>query len=121
MTLGLKRPWLPTPMLEISVPRRAFFVFLDRARPILDPIEGDLLRPRWTFLTAPLWVDIVALCVVAAALITFPLSLIPFAPLAPGIAIVMFGLGMTARDGVLLAIGVALTAAAFLFAIPLVA
>jgi len=30
--------------------------------------------------------------VMAAALITFPLSLIPFAPLAPGFAVVLFGL-----------------------------
>jgi hypothetical protein len=33
---------------------------------------------------------------------------------------VLFGLGMTARDGLWLAIGVALTAAAFLLAAPMV-
>ncbi len=119
MAVGLKRPWLPKRLLEICVPRRAFFIFLDRARPVLDRIDGDLLRERWTFLTKPFGVNLVALCVVAAALITFPLSLIPFAPLAPGLAIVMFGLGMTARDGVWLAIGIALTATAFVLAIPL--
>lgn len=119
MAVGLKRPWLPKRLLEICVPRRAFFIFLDRARPVLDRIDGDLLRERWTLLTKPFGVNLVALCVVAAALITFPLSLIPFAPLAPGLAIVMFGLGMTARDGVWLAIGIALTAAAFVLAIPL--
>jgi hypothetical protein len=56
----------------------------------------------------------------AAALITLPLSFVPLAPLAPGIAVVLFGLGMTARDGLWLAIGVVLTAAAFLLAAPMV-
>ncbi len=120
MAAGLKRPWLPRRVLEISIPRRTFFAFLDRARPVLDRLDGVWLRPRWTFLTAPLGVNMVALCVVAACLITFPLSFIPFAPLAPGLAIVMFGLGMTARDGVWLAIGIVLTAAAFWLAIPLI-
>ncbi len=120
MAAGLKRPWLPKRMLEICVPRRAFFMFLDRARPVLDRIDGDLLRQRWTFLTTPFCVNLVALCVIVAALITFPLSLIPFAPLAPGIAIVMFGLGMTARDGLWLAIGILLTAAAFVLGLPLI-
>jgi hypothetical protein len=79
-----------------------------------------VLRERWTFMTVPLFVNAVALCVCAAALITFPLSLIPFAPLAPGLAIVMFGLGMTARDGVWLAIGIALTAGALWLAVPII-
>lgn len=88
------------------------------------------MRPRWRshgvhapargFLAAPPFVTPVALCVAAAALATFPLSFIPFAPLAPGIAVVLFGLGMTARDGVCLSLGMALTAGAFWLALPLV-
>ena len=35
----------------------------------------------------------------------FPLGLVPFAPLAPGVAIVIFGLGMTAKDGLFLLLG----------------
>lgn len=71
-------------------------------------------------MTVPFFVNIVALCVCAAALITFPLSLIPFAPFAPGIAIVLFGMGMTARDGVWLSVGIALTAAALWLAVPII-
>jgi hypothetical protein len=120
MVIGLKRPWLPKRVLEICVPRRAFFAFLDRATPVLDGLDGVWLRKRWTFLTVPLCVNLVALCVAAAALITFPLSFIPFAPLAPGVAIVLFGLGRTARDGLWLGIGIGLTAAAGWLAIPLI-
>lgn len=119
MALGFKRPWLPKSMLDIRVPRRELFTFLDRARPRIERLEGVWLRPRLTFLTAPLVVNLVALCVMAAALITLPLSLIPFAPVAPGLAIVLFGLGMTARDGLWLCVGVLLTGAALLSALPL--
>lgn len=120
MALGLKRPWLPKRVLDIQVPRKAFFKFLDGARPVVERIDGALLHERWTFMTVPLFVNLVALCVCAAALITFPLSLIPFAPFAPGIAIVLFGLGMTARDGVWLSIGILLTLGAFWLAAPLI-
>lgn len=112
MAIGLKRPWLPKQVRDIRLPRKAFFAFLDRTRPMVERLEGGVLRQRWSFMTVPLFVNLVALCVCTAALITFPLSLIPFAPLAPGIAIVLFGLGMTARDGVWLAVGIALTAVA---------
>ncbi|MGD9981546.1 MAG: exopolysaccharide biosynthesis protein [Hyphomonadaceae bacterium] len=120
MALGLNRPWLPKPALNIRVPRRAFFHFLDYARPKVDRIDGVLLRERWTFMTVPLFVNAVALCVCAAALITFPLSLIPLAPLAPGVAIVLFGLGMTARDGVWLSIGILVTLGAIWLAAPFI-
>jgi hypothetical protein len=120
MAIGLKRPWLPKRVLDIRVPRRPFFAFLDRARPFLDRVDGALLRERWTFMTVPLFVNAVALCVCASALITFPLSLIPFAPLAPGLAIVLFGLGMTARDGLWLSVGILFTIGAFWLAAPLI-
>lgn len=119
MAIGLKRPWLPKPVLNIRVPRKAFFHFLDRARPKVDRLDGALLRERWTFMTVPLFVNAVALCVCVAALITFPLSIIPFAPLAPGIAIVLFGLGMTARDGLWLSVGILFTLGALWLASPI--
>jgi hypothetical protein len=46
--------------------------------------------------------------------------LIPFAPLAPGLAVVFFGLGMTARDGLWLALGTAVVGGAFWLAKPLI-
>jgi hypothetical protein len=120
MALGLSRPWLPKFVLNLKVPRQPFFAFLDKARPRVERIDGHWLKPRWEFLSAPPFVNLVALCVIAAALVTFPLSFIPFAPLAPGIAVVLLGLGMTARDGFWLLLGVALTAGAFWLAAPLV-
>lgn len=120
MAAGAGRPWLPKRLLEIQVPRRVLFQFLDRARPIVDRLNGVWLRPRLEFMTAPPFVFLVALCVVAAALITFPLSLVPVAPLVPGLAVVFFGLGMTARDGLWLSLGMLLVAGAVLITGPII-
>lgn len=120
MALGLKRPWLPKSILEIEIPRQAMLGFFEKARPTIAKLDGVWLRPRLTILTKPPLVNLVALCVAAAALITIPLSLIPFAPLAPGLAIVLFGLGMTARDGLWLALGAAAVGGSAWLAAPLI-
>jgi hypothetical protein len=120
MAVGMQRPWLPKAMLTLKVPRKPFFAFLDKARPKVERIDGVLLKERFAFLMAPPFVNLIALCVAAAALVTFPLSFIPFAPLGPGLAVVLFGLGMIARDGLWLSLGVALTGGAFSLALPLI-
>ena len=49
-----------------------------------------------------------------------PLGLIPFAPLAPGIAVVFFGLGMVARDGLWLLLGPAFLSGAIWLAMQVI-
>lgn len=120
MAFGMQRPWLPRQILNMRAPRQPLARFLERARPAVDRMDGVWLRPRLTFLAQPPFVNGVALLVIAAALITIPLGLIPFAPLAPGFAIVLFGLGMTARDGLWLALGGALFLGALWLALPLI-
>ncbi|MBL8546615.1 MAG: exopolysaccharide biosynthesis protein [Hyphomonadaceae bacterium] len=109
MALGLPRIWLPRKALQARLPREAVRSGIDKGRGAAKFID-KLLKPRLTFLSKPPFVNLVALMVIAAALITFPLGLIPFAPLAPGLAVVFFGLGMVARDGVWLALGGAVMA-----------
>lgn len=106
MALGLPRIWLPKKALQAQLPRDAVRSGIERARGAAKFID-KLLMPRLTFLSKPPFVNLVALMVIAAALTTFPLGLIPFAPLAPGLAVVFFGLGMVARDGLWLALGTA--------------
>jgi len=119
MAFGMRRPWLPRRVLALRVPRRPFVAFLDSARPQVRRLDGDLVRPRLESLAKGPFLYVVAACVVLAALITFPLSLIPFAPLAPSLAVVTFAMGMIARDGLLLGIGVAFTGGATWMATPL--
>lgn len=119
MALGLPRIWLPQKALQARLPRSAVRSGVEKSRGVARVVD-KLLRPRLVFLSRPPFVNLVALMVIAAALITFPLGLIPLAPLAPGFAVVFFGLGMVARDGLWLALGTLAMAGAFLLAKPLI-
>lgn len=106
MALGLKKPWLPRKVLQIKMPARQISDGLEKARPMAAGIDR-FIKPRLELLAKPPFVTLIALACVAAALVTVPLSFVPFAPFLPSAAIMLFGLGMTARDGLLLALGLA--------------
>ena len=119
MALGRPRIWLPKKALQAQLPRDAVRSGVEKGRGAAKVID-KLLKPRLTVLSKPPFVNLVALMVIAAALITFPLGLIPLAPLAPGLAVVFFGLGMVARDGLWLALGTAVIAGTIWLAKPLI-
>lgn len=101
IVLGLKYPWLPKRALNVSFPRKYLVSGVERLQKHASMID-QILKPRLTFLTRVPFINIVALACVAAALITFPLGLVPFGPLLPGLTVLLFGLALTARDGVVL-------------------
>lgn len=121
MLIGLKSPWLPNMLLDLKIPRQPLARFVQNARPKAEALErSGWLETRLAFLSAPPLVNLVALAVIAAALVTIPIGLIPFAPLVPGIAIVLFSVGITARDGLWLLLGGLLFGAALWVALPLI-
>lgn len=99
--LGRERPWLPKKALTTSFPRNMLIKGVDTMDKPARFVDG-FLKPRIGFLTEPPFVQLMALMAVLAALITFPLGLIPFGPVMPGLAILLIGLGLTARDGILM-------------------
>ncbi len=119
MALGRPRIWLPKKALQAQLPRDAVRSGVEKGRGAAKVID-KLLKPRLTVLSKPPFVNLVALMVIAAALITFPLGLSPLAPLAPGLAVVFFGLGMVARDGLWLALGTAVIAGTIWLTKPLI-
>jgi hypothetical protein len=121
MLIGLQTPWLPKMLLDLKIPRQPLARFVQYARPKAEALErSGWLETRLAFLSAPPLVNLVALAVIAAALVTLPIGLIPFAPLVPGIAIVLFSVGITARDGLWLLLGGLLFGAALWVALPLI-
>lgn len=121
MALGQSTPWLPRALLNLRVPRKLLGSFIHKTRPHAQRLEEYFLDERLCFLTAPPAVLLVAMFVVLAALVTFPLSFIPFTPLAPSFAVIVIGIGMTARDGVWLLLGMAMVTAILALAAPLAA
>ena len=99
-------PWMPQKALEFPLPRGLMRAFVHSIRP-LARVADIFVKPRLRVLTEPPWVAAAAIVCIVAALVTFPLGLVPFAPFIPGLAICLVGLGLTARDGVLLILSVA--------------
>mgnify|MGYP003831939423 FL=1 len=104
LALHRKTPWMPRQALDMKLSERTLSGFIRGARPTAKFIDS-FVRPRLEFLAQSPAVIIIALLIMLAALITYPFGLVPVLPLIPGIAIVLFGLGLTARDGVLLGLG----------------
>jgi hypothetical protein len=119
MFIGRRTPWLPKRALDAKLSRDLVVRAVSAARPWARRID-KLLKPRLTFLALQPFVNLIALVCIGAALITIPLGFIPFAPFVPSLAIVVFGLGMTARDGLLLLLGMIGVIATSYFAWPIV-
>jgi hypothetical protein len=111
LTLGAQIPWMPPALMNIQVSSSGLVKAVDALRPAARRIDW-FLKPRLTFLAAMPFVIVIGLCIMAAAAITFPLGFIPFAPLVPGMAIVLFGLGLVAKDGLMLLGGMGFVAGA---------
>ncbi|MBR9805944.1 MAG: exopolysaccharide biosynthesis protein [Alphaproteobacteria bacterium] len=98
---GKKYPWLPSRVLNFEFPRSALIQGIEIADPYVCQIDR-FLKPRFAILTEPPFVQLVALVCIGAALVTFPLGLIPFGPVLPSLTVLLFGLALTSRDGVVL-------------------
>jgi hypothetical protein len=101
LLFGMRHPWLPKALLNLKMPRDKLQALVKGGRKMAHTAD-KLTAPRLGFLTRPPFVIGVAILCIVAALITFPLGLIPLAPVLPGVAIVLMGVGLTARDGVFL-------------------
>lgn len=99
IVVGLRTPWLPKSALDFTFKRDLLIKGAAAGEKYAHMVDA-LVRPRLHFLTASPFVQVVALLCVAAALISFPLGLVPFGPLLPGLTILLFGLALTGRDGV---------------------
>ena len=101
MVVGRAYPWLPKKALEFSFPRKHLLAGVEALDKHAHTVD-QLLKPRFTFLTRAPFVQLVALALVGAALVTIPLSFIPLGPVLPSLTVLLFGLAITARDGFLL-------------------
>jgi len=102
IVLGRRTLWMPDALSRRPVDRAALVKLLHRVLPPLTRFESKV-RPRLRFLTGPVGARLVGLaCTVIAVVLILP---IPFANLVPAIALTMFALGLTRRDGLLILAG----------------
>lgn len=119
IVIGMRRPWIPRKLLDFSF-KRSLLVDGTSAARNWAGVFDSVLKPRLSFLTRKPFLQLVALMCIGAALITFPLGFVPFGPLLPGMTILVFGLGLIARDGVVILLASASLIGAILVLIRLI-
>ncbi|HEY8617467.1 exopolysaccharide biosynthesis protein [Phenylobacterium sp.] len=111
LLFGRKTIWIPRFLEKLSVKA-------ERVKKTVQVTEKParavdrLVKPRLQGLTKPFADRIVALVCVLVALCVPPLELLPFAAFIPSLAIATFGLGLIARDGLLVLIAFAISTSA---------
>ena len=96
LLVAADRPWLPARVLRFELRRTDLARLVARTVPYLRRLERAL-RPRLLLLTGP-WAERLAgaACLVLSFMVFLP---IPFANLLPAAGILLFGLAMLERDG----------------------
>lgn len=111
LAFGRRTIWLPRWLQRMSVKSQRV---AKGARLMRKPakVADRVAKPRLRALTGPFADRIVAVVCMAIALATPPLELLPFVAFVPALAVAVFGLGLIARDGllVLLALAISVTA-----------
>jgi hypothetical protein len=102
LALGRRRLWMPKALSRRTITRKALVKLLHRVLPSVERFE-KLSRPRLAFLTGRSGARLVGVaCTLIALVLVLP---IPFANLVPALALGVFALGLTRRDGLLILAG----------------
>lgn len=103
MLMGIKSIKLPRFIQKLSISRTKMKSALKKSEPFFEGVDR-LIHARLDFMFGPATERLVAGVSILIAISMIPLGFIPFAVMVPSLALVMLGLGLSARDGVLIII-----------------
>lgn len=109
MAAGLRAPAMPRFIRRRAVSVAGLRRIVNRSMPWLEWLER-YVRPRWPILTAPPLANLAGLLIACLSLLL--LLPLPLSNLPPAVAIAALALALLERDGVAMAIGLALGALA---------
>lgn len=107
LLFGANRVWLPGFVERRGLPRERLETSIEKMRPRADTIDR-FVRPRLKALLNPPFIQLVAFGGVIVSLSMYPLALVPFGAFPAGLSLLVIGLGLAARDGLLIAFGIVL-------------
>ena len=114
-----KAPWMPKFLTKVKIPADKLQAVNAKVRPILAKIDG-IISPRLNWAsTGPAQV-LVSVVAIILSLTFFPLGVVPFGVVAPAFIILLLGLGITARDGVIVLLALSLSLGVFWGALSLI-
>ncbi|QEG24659.1 exopolysaccharide biosynthesis protein [Mariniblastus fucicola] len=105
------KPWIPDKLEDFEFSREKLTSGVEKTKPWVKMFE-KVVYNRFEFLAGGAVIYPIAIISILLALSFYPLAFVPLGVFAPGFAITMFALGLTARDGLLVAFGFVLTAVA---------
>lgn len=111
---GRDVPWLPSRIAGTPLPRERLNAVVSRTLPLLRRIER-VTRPRFQLAAGPAARRIVGLAVLVLAVLLIVIPIPWIGSMPQGLALCALGLGLTERDGVLVAAGFVLAAVAAVF------
>lgn len=106
MAFGKTHPWLPAFALRQSMSAKKLRRMQSRVEPYLAFLDR-LISERLTWAAGELMRRFAALAVVFLGLLMVPFDAVPFAVAAPAWAVVLFGVAITARDGLVMLLALA--------------
>jgi hypothetical protein len=108
------RLWLPSAIADKSIARADLRRVVDRVSPVLQRLER-ICRPRLALLTEPVGKVLIGLVVLVLGLVM--ILPIPFlGNMPPGAAAAVIAIGVTERDGLIVLVGLLVSAAAIALA-----
>lgn len=97
-----QRLWLPKTLMRHSIKQAELVKLLRRVLPLLRRVEARA-RPRLSFMTGRIGTGLIGVaCTLIALVLVLP---IPFANLIPALALGLFALGLTRKDGLFVMAG----------------
>jgi hypothetical protein len=108
-----KTPWMPEVLRRVKIPSDKLSKVQAKLRPILAKIDGIIRQRLQWAATGPMQV-LISIVAIILSLSFFPLGMVPFGVVAPAAIVLLLGLGITARDGVLILLGLSLSLGVFL-------
>ena len=99
--LGRSDPWIPDTLRERAIEKEALDKAIDKSKPVARWFDS-LIKPRleWA-IGGAVQKRITALVVCALGLTMVPLALVPWGVQPPATAILLFGIALIGRDGLL--------------------
>ena len=105
-------PWMPQVLAKVKVSSARVKKVKAKATPVLAKIDG-IIRPRMQWAARGAFQVLAALIAIILSMAMVPLGAVPFAVCIPGFVLGLLGLGITARDGIMMIIAFTLSLGAF--------
>ncbi len=107
LAVGMKRPWLPGPLGNMSISGKKLSDALEKSKPYAEAVD-DISEVRYEFLTKDVAQRIIAVVCFVLAIMMGIVGFVPFAPMLFSLPVLLFAAGMCLRDGLLTLSGFAL-------------